>query len=62
MVEPKCPSCKIVGLKYIISEPSMEKSKQGDPSFNVAFCAECGHVYGVFAKIINTPTVKFPHV
>lgn len=58
MSDPKCPVCKIVGLNYIVSAPSDEESKGGDAWFNIAYCSECGHVYGVFAKIIKTPTFE----
>jgi len=57
MSEPKCPACEIVGLNYIVSTPSDEKSGGGDAWFNIAYRSECGHVYGVFAKIIKAPTV-----
>jgi uncharacterized Zn finger protein len=60
MAEPKCPSCIVEGLKYIISADSDEESKNGDPWFNVVYCSECGHVYGVFAKVVHTPTFRYP--
>jgi len=58
--EPKCPSCKVVGLKHIVSEPSVQESKGGIPWFDVAYCAECGHVYGVFAKNVVNSERKLP--
>ncbi|WOE32147.1 MULTISPECIES: hypothetical protein [unclassified Acinetobacter] len=57
IAEPKCPDCKVQGLKYIVSSNSVEESKRGDTWFNIAHCSQCGHVYGVFAKIINAPSM-----
>lgn len=56
IAEPKCPECKVQGIKYIVSSDSVEASKSGDTWFNIAHCSECGHVYGVFAKIVRAPT------
>lgn len=42
--EPKCPSCNVVGIKNIVSTPSVEESKAGDTWFYVAHCDSCGHV------------------
>ncbi len=50
MAEPKCPSCAVEGIDHITSEASSETAKQGNPWFYVAYCDNCGHVYGVFAK------------
>ena len=58
--KPKCPECGVEGLEHIISEDSVETSKAGDPWFNIVFCDQCGHVYGVFAKYVNRPSVRFP--
>ncbi|MGG4217299.1 transcriptional regulator [Paenibacillus jamilae] len=58
MAEPKCPECKTVGLEHIVSKESDEKSQGGDPWFDVVHCDECGHVYGVFAKITHQPRLK----
>lgn len=55
MVEPKCPDCGVKGMEHIVSEGSEEKSKSGDHWFDVAFCNECGHVYGIFNKISHKP-------
>lgn len=60
MVEPKCPSCAVVGITHIISSDSEEKNGVGDAWFNIAHCDECGHVYGVFAKVVNNATTKIP--
>lgn len=57
MVEPKCPSYGCEGLDHIVSEGSAEKSRGGDNWFNIAFCDQCGHVYGIFAKVVHSPTI-----
>ncbi|ARP90293.1 transcriptional regulator [Bordetella genomosp. 9] len=49
-VQPKCPSCDVKGIDHITSADSAQQSNGGDAWFNVAYCNECGHVYGVFAK------------
>lgn len=54
--KPKCPECKIEGIEHIVSEDSEEQNGAGDPWFQVAYCDECGHVYGVFAKVVNSST------
>lgn len=56
MADPKCPECSVAGLKHIVTEPSEQESNGGDAWFDVVFCSECGHVYGVFAKVVYTPT------
>ncbi len=53
--KPTCPECGAAGVEHIVSAPSNEESKGGDPWFNIAYCDQCGHVYGVFAKIVNPP-------
>lgn len=58
--EPKCPDCKIQGREYVVSSDSVEASKGGDEWFNIAHCSKCGHVYGVFAKVVRSPTVNLP--
>ena len=50
MAEPVCPSCKISGIDKIVSKPSAEKSRENTPWYFVAFCENCGHVYGIFTK------------
>lgn len=54
--EPKCPSCSIIGIRYIVQSNSEKKSRAGDPWFNIVHCSECGHVYGVFNKVSLPPT------
>ena len=58
--EPKCPECKIQGKEYIVSVESEQESRGGDAWFNIAHCSKCGHVYGVFAKIVRSPTPPRP--
>lgn len=39
------------------SKDREEKSKGGDPWFNIVCCDNCGHVYGVFAKHVASHDV-----
>lgn len=55
--QPKCPSCEIQGLEHIVSKRSVEEAQNGDAWFNIAYCDECGHVYGIFNKVVHEPTV-----
>jgi curved DNA-binding protein CbpA len=49
--EPECPKCSVVGMDHVISRKSgsgMARGKQFITSpFQVIFCDQCGHVYGV---------------
>lgn len=49
--EPQCPSCSVVGMDHVISRKSgsgLARGKQFITSpFQVIFCDQCGHVYGV---------------
>jgi curved DNA-binding protein CbpA len=49
--EPECPKCSVVGMEHVISRKSgsgMARGKQFITSpFQVIFCDQCGHVYGV---------------
>jgi len=56
IAKPKCPECKVEGIENIEQEESSIRNKVDDPWFNVAFCKQCGHVYGVFAKIVHPPS------
>jgi hypothetical protein len=56
MAEPKCPDCGVAGVEHIVSMDSHKQSDTNDPLFNVAYCDKCGHIYGVFAKVVNRPT------
>ena len=50
IADPHCPSCAVLGMDKIVSRPSSETAKKGQPWFFVAQCADCGHIYGVFSK------------
>jgi len=50
IAKPKCPSCGIEGVEHILSDHSVERSRENKPWFQVVFCDTCGHVYGVFSK------------
>ena len=50
MADPRCPGCDTRGIDRIVSTPSTEKARDNAPWFFVAHCADCGHVYGIFAK------------
>lgn len=54
MANPKCPECGVEGMEKIACQDSLEKSAVGDERFNVVYCVECGHVYGVLAKHVIT--------
>ena len=60
MAEPQCPSCQVAGIDKIVSQDSKEESQGGDPWFNVVYCDNCGHVYGVFAKHILSHNISRP--
>ena len=47
---PHCPACRIAGFDRIVSIDSQHNDHNGDAWFSIVHCAECGHVYGVFAK------------
>ncbi len=54
MAEPKCPSCRAKGASHIVSQESKEESTSGEAWFDIVYCKECGHVYGVFPKVVHT--------
>ena len=60
MSEPKCPECEVVGVEHIVSVDSKEQNGVGDAWFNIAHCEKCGHVYGVFAKVVNKASNSIP--
>lgn len=62
VAEPKCPSCLVQGIQYVIASESQSKTGNGDAWFEIAHCSQCGHVYGVFAKIIHAPTFRRPYL
>ena len=49
--EPKCPRCSVVGVDHIVSRKGGSGSSRGKQfilaPFNIIFCNQCGHVYGV---------------
>ena len=49
--EPKCPQCSVAGVDHIVSRKGGSGSSRGKQfilsPFNVIFCNQCGHVYGV---------------
>jgi uncharacterized Zn finger protein len=49
--EPQCPKCAATGTDYIVSKKGGTSSARGKQfilaPFNIIFCAECGHVYGI---------------
>jgi len=55
IAEPKCPECKIQGIKFITKSDSEITSKGGDTWFDIVHCTQCGHVYGVYAKVVYPP-------
>jgi hypothetical protein len=60
MTEPKCPECSTGGKRHIVAEESDLASKDGDPWFEIVYCDQCGHVYGVFPKHVlarNVPSI-----
>lgn len=49
--EPQCPKCSALGMDHVISRKAgtgMARGKQFVTSpFQVVFCDQCGHVYGI---------------
>src|SRR3989441_7907211 len=49
--ETKCPHCSAVGVDHIVSRKGGTGSSRGKQfilsPFNIIFCRQCGHVYGV---------------
>jgi len=49
--EPRCPQCSAIGMNHVISRKSSSGPARGKQfiasPFQVIFCDECGHVYGV---------------
>ena len=50
--EPKCPSCQVEGKKYIVNMASDQKAPGGLARYEIIYCGECGHVYGVYPNFI----------
>lgn len=55
---PICPNCNVEGIEHISSEDSTEQSGNEDPWFNVVYCNQCGHIHGIFNKVVNSPAIK----
>ncbi len=49
--EPQCPTCSAVGMDHVISRKSGSGTGRGKQfitsPFQVIFCDQCGHVYGI---------------
>jgi len=49
--EPKCPGCSAVGIHAIVARKGGTGTSRGKQfilsPFNVVFCNQCGHVYGI---------------
>jgi curved DNA-binding protein CbpA len=49
--EPRCPQCSVTGMSHVVSRKSGSSAARGKQfitsPFQVIFCDECGHVYGV---------------
>jgi curved DNA-binding protein CbpA len=49
--EPKCPECSAAGTDHIVSRKGGTSAGRGKQfvlsPFQVIFCSQCGHVYGV---------------
>jgi hypothetical protein len=49
--QPQCPKCAVTGTDYIVSKKGGTSAARGKQfilaPFNIIFCSECGHVYGV---------------
>lgn len=49
--EPRCPKCAVVGIEHVIARKSGSGPARGKQfiasPFQVIFCDQCGHVYGV---------------
>jgi hypothetical protein len=49
--QPHCPKCAVTGTDYIVSRKGGTGAVRGKQfilaPFNIIFCSECGHVYGI---------------
>lgn len=49
--EPQCPKCSTVGIDHVVSRKSGSGAARGKQfvisPFQVIFCDQCGHVYGI---------------
>jgi uncharacterized Zn finger protein len=52
--QPQCPHCAVSGTDYIVSRKGGTSAGRGKQfvlaPFQIIFCSECGHVYGVTAS------------
>jgi hypothetical protein len=60
MAEPKCPSCEAQGIGKIALKETERPTKDDKVCLTVAFCEDCGHIYGVFARASITEEVYLP--
>jgi hypothetical protein len=49
--QPQCPKCAVTGSDDILSKKGGISAARGKQfilaPFNIIFCSECGHVYGI---------------
>jgi curved DNA-binding protein CbpA len=49
--EPRCPKCAVMGMEHVVSRKSGSGPARGKQfiasPFQIIFCDQCGHVYGV---------------
>jgi uncharacterized Zn finger protein len=57
IAEPKCPVCGAEGANSFAVTDSVQRARNGDVWFQIVHCAGCGHVYGVYNKIVHGPTL-----
>ena len=58
--KPKCPACGLEGAEHIVATSSAQRAQGGDTWFEIAHCDGCGHVYGVFTKVVHSRHVEMP--
>lgn len=53
VAKPRCPNplCGAEGVDNIVCDTNsgIRFTKTKNPCFDVVFCAECGHIYGVYS-------------
>ena len=55
--QPVCPGCSAEGAEFIVSCDSCEQSGSKESKFQIVYCSQCGHVYGVLNKSIDARIV-----
>ena len=50
-------NCSAEGTEFIVSCDSCEQSGSKEPKFQIVYCSQCGHVYGVLNKSIDARIV-----